>query len=359
MRTVLAQKVFLQMAGAKEFHALGAKACLQELNSSEDGLSESEAQERRAQYGLNELKEKKGKSPVLVFLEQFSSILVLLLIAGFPAIMCAGPISMLFSAFNPNFLRVTEKIVCRETGQAVIQTYHTRPGSTSFEMYCIDVEGQRSKDDVIILAIGVLFLAYFVIFSAGIGGHDFWRGVKGKRAVPDGTLPSPRRRMAGALVDSHVRDLLARGNKLEAIKIVRQATGMGLAEAKNYVETLERTQIIRINNTSSAPMDTAPEIRLADIVGGVRPELKNKLLALIEMDQKAVAIQIVRDELGVSLELANDYVEMLASRVSVDDSETAPEEQLAKMRELKKMLDEGLITQQEYEAKKKEILSQF
>ena len=70
------------MAGAKEFHALSSKACLQELNSSEEGLSESEAQERRSQYGFNELKEKKGKSPVLVFLEQFSSILVLLLIAA-------------------------------------------------------------------------------------------------------------------------------------------------------------------------------------------------------------------------------------------------------------------------------------
>lgn len=288
-----------------------------------------------------------------------ANFLVLLLIAGFPAIMCAGPISMLFSAINPNFLRVTEKVVCRETGQAVVEVYHTRPGSSSFAMYCMDVEGQRSKDDVILLAIGVLFLAYFVIFSAGIGAYNFWQELKGKRAVSDDTSPSSRRRTAGALVDSQVRDLLARGNKIEAIKIVRQATGVGLAEAKNYVETLERTQIVRINDASSASMDTAPEVRLADIVGGVKPELKNKLLTLIEMDQKSVAIQIVRDELGVRLELANDYVEMLASRVSVDDSETAPEEQLAKMRELKKMLDEGLITQQEYEAKKQDILSEL
>ncbi|MBI5081328.1 MAG: hypothetical protein HZB17_08520, partial [Chloroflexi bacterium] len=139
-----------------------------------------------------------------------ANFLVLLLIAGFPAIMCAGPISMLFSAFNPNFLRVTEKVVCRETGQAVVQTYHTRPGSTSFEMYCIDVEGQRSKDDVILLAVGVLFLVYFVIFSAGIGAYNFWQGVKGKQAAADDASPAPRRRTAGALVDSQVRDLLAR-----------------------------------------------------------------------------------------------------------------------------------------------------
>jgi len=223
-----------------------------------------------------------------------SSLLVWFLVAGFPAIMCAGPISMLFSAINPNFLRVTEKVICRETGQAVVQVYHTRPGSTSFEMYCIDVEGQRSKNDVSFLAIGVLFLAYFVIFSVGIGGYSLWQRLIGKRAAGDVVSSAPQRLAAGALVDSQVRDLLARGNKIEAIKIVRQATGTGLAEAKRYVEALESRQIVRITDASSAPMEDA-----------------------------------------------------------------AHGEQLAKLRELKKMLDEQLITQQEYEAKKKEILSQF
>ena len=225
------------------------------------------------------------------FLARF---LVLLLIAGFPAIMCAGPISMLFSAINPNFLRLTEKVVCRETGQAVVQTYHTRPGSTSFEMYCIDVEGQRSKDDVILLAVGVLFLAYFVIFSVGIGAYNFWQGLKGKRAAPDDASPSPRRRTAGALVDSQARDLLARGNKIEAIKIVRQATGSGLKEAKEYVEAIESRSVVTVGESPPPSFDE-----------------------------------------GIS------------------------GDRVAKMRELKQMLDENLITEQEYEAKKKEILSQF
>lgn len=282
-------------------------------------------------------------------------LLTLVLPVGFVAIMCAGPGSLMISIFYQDFFRVTEKIVCQDTGKAAIQIYHTRPGSTSWSMYCIDVEGQRGKNDVVGLSIAVLFGAYFVAFYI----------VALVLILPRLLMPTtvaerrPRLRQAGSLIDSQVRDLLARGNKIEAIKIVRQATGMGLGEAKNYVETLERTQIIRINDASSASMDTAPEIRLADIVGGVKPELKNKLLTLIEMDQKSVAIQIVRDELGVSLELANDYVEMLASGLDVDDSETTPEEQHAKMRELKKMLDEKLITEQEYEAKKQDILSKF
>jgi ribosomal protein L7/L12 len=37
-----------------------------------------------------------------------------------------------------------------------------------------------------------------------------------------------------------VRNLVNQGNKIEAIKRVREATGMGLKEAKNYVDTRER-----------------------------------------------------------------------------------------------------------------------
>ena len=70
------------MAGVREFHALSAKAALAELDSSENGLTQSEAEKRIGEFGFNELKEKKGKHPFFVFLEQFSSILVLLLIGA-------------------------------------------------------------------------------------------------------------------------------------------------------------------------------------------------------------------------------------------------------------------------------------
>ena len=67
------------------------------------------------------------------------------------------PISMLFSAINPNFLRLTEKWSAAKRGRQWFRlTTHVR-ARTCFEMYCIDVEGQRSKDDVILLAVGVLF----------------------------------------------------------------------------------------------------------------------------------------------------------------------------------------------------------
>lgn len=41
------------------------------------------------------------------------------------------------------------------------------------------------------------------------------------------------------MADSHIVDLLKKGNKLEAIKAYRELTNAGLAEAKNAVEQIE------------------------------------------------------------------------------------------------------------------------
>lgn len=39
-------------------------------------------------------------------------------------------------------------------------------------------------------------------------------------------------------LEAQVRAMLANGEKIEAIKLVREATGLGLKEAKDYVEGL-------------------------------------------------------------------------------------------------------------------------
>ena len=53
---------------------------LDELNVKETGLSQEEAQKRLQQFGPNELKKEKGKSPITLFLEQFKNILVVILL---------------------------------------------------------------------------------------------------------------------------------------------------------------------------------------------------------------------------------------------------------------------------------------
>lgn len=58
------------------------KTAYQRLSSSEKGLSENEAEERLKQYGCNELTQKKKKSRLIIFLEQFNSFVIYILIAA-------------------------------------------------------------------------------------------------------------------------------------------------------------------------------------------------------------------------------------------------------------------------------------
>jgi len=50
------------------------------LDTDIDGLTETEAQRRLQEYGLNKLQEQPSKHPLKLFLEQFQSILVVILI---------------------------------------------------------------------------------------------------------------------------------------------------------------------------------------------------------------------------------------------------------------------------------------
>ena len=53
-----------------------------ELDTSEKGLSESEAKKRLEKFGPNKIKEKKKISPWKIFFQQFNSIVVYILIAA-------------------------------------------------------------------------------------------------------------------------------------------------------------------------------------------------------------------------------------------------------------------------------------
>ena len=52
------------------------------LNTNKEGLTEEEAEKRLQKYGYNEIKEEKKISPIKIFLEQFNSAVVFILIAA-------------------------------------------------------------------------------------------------------------------------------------------------------------------------------------------------------------------------------------------------------------------------------------
>ena len=65
-----------------DYHSLPAKLVLEKLHTSSHGLSQAEAQRRLRQFGPNEIKEKKGVRPLAIFLSQFRSFVIWLLIAA-------------------------------------------------------------------------------------------------------------------------------------------------------------------------------------------------------------------------------------------------------------------------------------
>jgi Ca2+-transporting ATPase len=64
------------------WHAIDFKEVMKRLGSCEDGLSEEEAQKRLEEFGPNELRKEKGKSPWSIFFDQFKDFLILLLLAA-------------------------------------------------------------------------------------------------------------------------------------------------------------------------------------------------------------------------------------------------------------------------------------
>ncbi|MCC7197263.1 ribosomal protein L7/L12 [Candidatus Peregrinibacteria bacterium] len=53
------------------------------------------------------------------------------------------------------------------------------------------------------------------------------------------TMDNVGARMSKSAVHAQIMDLLARKQKIEAIKLLRMQRGLGLKEAKDYVESLE------------------------------------------------------------------------------------------------------------------------
>ncbi|ERT56276.1 cation transporter/ATPase N-terminal domain protein [Peptoniphilus sp. BV3C26] len=64
----------------KDFWSYDKDAILKQLNSSENGLSTKEAEDRIEKYGKNVFEEKKSTSKFMIFLSQFKSPITMILI---------------------------------------------------------------------------------------------------------------------------------------------------------------------------------------------------------------------------------------------------------------------------------------
>ena len=92
-----------------------------------------------------------------------------------------------------------------------------------------------------------------------------------------------------------IRSLLADGQKILAVKLYREHTGCGLAEAKAAVEQIGRGE---------TPISKA----------AVEDDLDKQVLELVAAGQKIAAIKLVRERTNSGLKDAKDAVEALAAR---------------------------------------------
>ena len=101
-----------------------------------------------------------------------------------------------------------------------------------------------------------------------------------------------------------IRRLVAEGQKIEAIKLLREATGVGLAEAKAGVEAIERGDTSAVTGMDHGAVES-------------NDELEQRLLRLVLEGQKIQAVKLYREHTSSGLKEAKEFVESLAVRHDV------------------------------------------
>jgi ribosomal protein L7/L12 len=103
-------------------------------------------------------------------------------------------------------------------------------------------------------------------------------------------------------IEAEIRELLLLGDKISAIKRYREATGVGLAEAKTAVEFME--------SVGSIPERVQPE----------SAELIPQIVDLLGRGEKILAVKLHREQTGSGLKEAKDAVERIGEQHGVPAS---------------------------------------
>lgn len=107
------------------------------------------------------------------------------------------------------------------------------------------------------------------------------------------SFPSPRQyTQSSAEIEQTVRELMIQGKKIAAIKYIRSQKGLGLRDAKNYVESLDD--------------QLHQSVRQAEPV-----ELRNVVKELLRQNKSILAIKHVRLKTGLGLKEAKEYVDKI------------------------------------------------
>ena len=102
--------------------------------------------------------------------------------------------------------------------------------------------------------------------------------------------------------EEQIKELSAKGEKIAAIKLYREATGVGLKEAKDAVEAIERSEPV---------MDFAP-IQFDALNSAL---LEEQIKQLLLQHQKIQAVRIYREAYNCGLKDAKDAVDAIEAQM--------------------------------------------
>ena len=94
-------------------------------------------------------------------------------------------------------------------------------------------------------------------------------------------------------LEQQVRSLLDQGQKIAAVKLYKDQTGVGLAVAKDAVEAMQRSAVPR---------------------SGIGGDLEAELLRLLGRGETLAAVKLYKEQKGVGLADAKQAVESLATK---------------------------------------------
>lgn len=112
-------------------------------------------------------------------------------------------------------------------------------------------------------------------------------------------------------LENEIKELLASGNKIAAIKRFREETGTDLADAKAAVESLEAGGSLPSEEPSS------------DRSSQTDADLRNEVVRLLERGSKIEAVKVYREQTGLGLKESKLAVEEIGEQNGIPASSGA------------------------------------
>ncbi|SDU74481.1 ribosomal protein L7/L12 [Jiangella alkaliphila] len=154
---------------------------------------------------------------------------------------------------------------------------------------------------IVVIAFGAaLVLGFGIVILRGradaVRGTPSVSGGSDVTRVPAAPPPPVVDRQS---LDDAVGALLAEGKLIHAVKLVREHTGFGLKDAKEYVDRLAAGA----STQAVAPVRRSPET--------ITPEAMARIQQLIAQGKKIHAIKELREHTGLGLKQAKDTVDRM------------------------------------------------